>query len=393
MHIRCFLLPLFLTVLVSPAPAQVKQSVPYNALLNGDFEDINTCSEYNSECGVEGWFYLKEAKAQMLGNESGPEKFGRNSYLIYYDWRGDQAFTPVIGSLLPCRLVAGHGYTFRGMISVRLNAQLVFKPGVSMAPAYYVPRRKFTAGFVASEITAVEPMEDKGWYRFEYHYVASGDEDYLTFGSYVSQDSSAGKRQLTGVQTIAMTLDNFELLPDDPQEGPCEAFQEVRSAIYAYDFRHKEMDYSLYGTGKLKLLLPADPAKRQPRPPVVIVPKNEASDTLRLGDLSFDFNKAALTDSTRARLASYFNGSRVADSIVIEGHTDSIGNDAFNRRLSADRCVSVSQWLTRHHIIQPGNIRIVAHGRSRPEASNRTAEGRARNRRVELILYWRQPSE
>jgi hypothetical protein len=44
-------------------------SAQTDLLLNGDFEDINTCTEYNAECGVEGWFYLKEVKAQMLNNE------------------------------------------------------------------------------------------------------------------------------------------------------------------------------------------------------------------------------------------------------------------------------------------------------------------------------------
>ncbi|RYY55066.1 MAG: OmpA family protein [Chitinophagaceae bacterium] len=386
MHLRLILLLLIAANAGIPASGQRR-----NVLLNGDFEDINTCSEYNSECGVEGWFYLREVKAQMLGNEGTPAMLGKNSYLIYYDWRGDQGFTPIIGSLLPCRLQAGHAYTFRGMINVKLNAQLEFKPGVAISPAYYVPRRKFATGFVPQEIAQPEPMTEKGWFRFEYRYVAKGDEDYLTFGSFVSQDSTAGKRQLTGTQTIAVTLDNFELVPEDPTEGPCEAWEGMRSAIYAYDFRHKEMDYALYATGKLKLLLPADPAKREPRPQPVAVRKNEVSDTLRLGDLSFDFNKANLRDSTRARLASYFKGNdRFADSIIIEGHTDSVGNDAFNLKLSQARCVAVEEWLTANNIIQPGNIRIAAYGRSRPEASNRTTEGRARNRRVELILYWRE---
>jgi hypothetical protein len=36
-----------------------------NLLLNGDFKDVNTCSEYKAECGVEGWFYLKDVKVQV----------------------------------------------------------------------------------------------------------------------------------------------------------------------------------------------------------------------------------------------------------------------------------------------------------------------------------------
>ncbi|RYY59804.1 MAG: OmpA family protein [Chitinophagaceae bacterium] len=363
-------------------------------LLNGGFEDINTCVEYNSECGVEGWFYLKEVKAQMLNYETESPLLGKNSYLIYSDWKNDPGFTPVIGALLPCRLQPGHQYIFRGMISVKLNPKLEFRPAVSFSPKYYVPRRKFALGFVADSITRMEQVPGSGFYRFEYNYTAKGNEDYLTFGSFVSEDTVAGKQKLTGVQTIAITLDNFELIPVDPAEGPCDGYGQMKNAIYAYDYRHKEMDYPLYGNGELKIRLPDDASVRLTRERPAPVAKNVASDTLRLGDLSFDFNKAVLRDSTRARLASYFSGTtRQADSITIEGHTDSIGKDAFNLELSRNRCLSVQNWLTGHQVSVAGSIRIAPYGRSRPEATNTTAGGRAQNRRVELIIYWKKTSE
>ena len=364
-------------------------------LLNGGFEDINTCVEYNSECGVEGWFYLKEVKAQMLNHETESPLLGKNSYLIYSEWRKDPGFTPVIGALLPCRMQTGHQYTFRGMIKVKLNPKLVFRPAVAFAPRFFVPRRKFAEGYAADSITSMEQVPGSDYYRFEYNYTAKGNEDYLTFGSFVSEDTVAGKRVLTGVQTIAIILDNFELVPVDPAEGFCDAFEEMKSAIYSYDYRHKEMDYPLYGNGELKIRLPADPALRVTRERVVPSKKEVESDTLRLGDLSFDFNKAVLRDSTRARLAAYFKGSttRTLDSVTIEGHTDSIGNDDFNLELSRNRSESVKKWLISNNVTGSGSIRIVPYGRSRPEATNSTPEGRAQNRRVDLIMYWKKPVE
>ncbi|HNA90855.1 MAG TPA: hypothetical protein PKZ71_01295, partial [Chitinophagaceae bacterium] len=51
-----------------------------NLLLNGGFEDVNVCTEYSAECGVEAWFYLKDVKAQMLSNDDTTGKNGTNSF-------------------------------------------------------------------------------------------------------------------------------------------------------------------------------------------------------------------------------------------------------------------------------------------------------------------------
>ena len=72
-----------------------------NLLLNGDFEEINTCTEYSAECGVEGWFYLRDVKVQMLGNETNTNRLGSNSFGVFFNWLGYTGFAPVIGAILP----------------------------------------------------------------------------------------------------------------------------------------------------------------------------------------------------------------------------------------------------------------------------------------------------
>src|SRR5215216_6310912 len=76
-------------------------SAQSNLLLNGGFEDINTCVEYNAECGVEGWFYLKDVKAQMLANENNVARLDKNSFAVYFKWLGYTGFSPLIGTILP----------------------------------------------------------------------------------------------------------------------------------------------------------------------------------------------------------------------------------------------------------------------------------------------------
>mgnify|MGYP000917500687 FL=1 len=95
-----------------------------NLLLNGGFEQINTCTEYKAECGVEAWFYLKDVKVQMLSNEVSTEILGQNSFGIFYNWKGFTGFTPVIGTLLPCRLQAGKEYIFKGRVDVKSKAEV-----------------------------------------------------------------------------------------------------------------------------------------------------------------------------------------------------------------------------------------------------------------------------
>ncbi|NBJ13887.1 OmpA family protein [Microvirga sp. SYSU G3D207] len=76
----------------------------------------------------------------------------------------------------------------------------------------------------------------------------------------------------------------------------------------------------------------------------------------------------------------------------VEGHTDWIGTDAYNDRLSARRTASVKEWLVRHASAGRAHVEAVGFGERRPVASNTKPdgsddpEGRQKNRRVELVV-------
>jgi choice-of-anchor C domain-containing protein len=72
--------------------------------------------------------------------------------------------------------------------------------------------------------------------------------------------------------------------------------------------------------------------------------------------------------------------------IEIEGHTDSVGTLAYNQRLSRDRAESVKRWLAANGAVQESRMTTTGFGPTRPVAPNGTAEGRQRNRRVEVRL-------
>lgn len=110
---------------------------------------------------------------------------------------------------------------------------------------------------------------------------------------------------------------------------------------------------------------------------------------VNLSDVLFDFNQATLKPGAREKL-SKLCGILLAYPgdyrIEIEGHTDAIGSDEYNLRLSEMRASSVRDYLLTSGI--NGNRIIAARGfgKARPVATNSTAEGRQMNRRVEIVI-------
>jgi len=109
------------------------------------------------------------------------------------------------------------------------------------------------------------------------------------------------------------------------------------------------------------------------------------------GSVMFASNKAELLPAAQERLTQVAEALKTQDDhkIVVEGHTDSQGNEAANQSLSERRAQSVVSFLTSRGV-PTEQIRAQGLGQSRPVADNKSAEGRANNRRVEIII---QPIE
>lgn len=106
---------------------------------------------------------------------------------------------------------------------------------------------------------------------------------------------------------------------------------------------------------------------------------------VNLPDVLFEFDRAGLTYDAQETVREIADVVRTAPgrSIAIEGHTDSVGSDSYNQRLSEDRAASVARELRSEGA---GSLRVRGFGESRPIASNTDSVGRARNRRVEVII-------
>lgn len=106
-------------------------------------------------------------------------------------------------------------------------------------------------------------------------------------------------------------------------------------------------------------------------------------------DIIFEYNSVELSPDVRKSLSEVADILRADTSwkyIRIDGHTDSIGSVKYNMELSLRRAISVANYLINKEGIDPGRIFVKGFGKSKPIADNATPEGRARNRRFEILF-------
>ncbi len=106
-----------------------------------------------------------------------------------------------------------------------------------------------------------------------------------------------------------------------------------------------------------------------------------------LNNIFFDFNSAELKPESKLeldRLVKFLKKHR-SINITIAGHTDIIGTEEYNQKLSEKRAKAVADYLISKGI-NPRRLKVVGYGSKRPIAPNDTPEGRAKNRRVEIVF-------
>ncbi|OGA96599.1 MAG: hypothetical protein A3E79_00395 [Burkholderiales bacterium RIFCSPHIGHO2_12_FULL_61_11] len=126
---------------------------------------------------------------------------------------------------------------------------------------------------------------------------------------------------------------------------------------------------------------PAPKAAPAPAP----APVPAATKVTYAADAFFDFDKSVIKPEGKAKLddlVGKIKGINL-EVIIAVGHTDSIGSDAYNQKLSIRRSEAVKAYLVSKGI-EKNRVYTEGKGEKQPVADNRTAEGRAKNRRVEI---------
>jgi len=129
---------------------------------------------------------------------------------------------------------------------------------------------------------------------------------------------------------------------------------------------------------------PAPAPRAAPAPAPAPAPA-AASKVTYAADTFFDFNKSVLKPEGKAKLDDLVSKIKTInlEVIIAVGHTDSVGSDAYNQKLSVRRSEAVKAYLVSKGI-EKNRVYTEGKGEKQPVADNKTAQGRAKNRRVEL---------
>ena len=119
--------------------------------------------------------------------------------------------------------------------------------------------------------------------------------------------------------------------------------------------------------------------------PPAVVPVIISEKVTFAADAFFDFDKAVLKPEGKAKLDEVVTklNSINLEVIIAVGHTDSVGSDAYNEKLSVRRAEAVKAYLVGKGI-EKNRVYTEGKGKKQPVAENKTAAGRAKNRRVEI---------
>lgn len=351
-----------------------------NLLPNGGFETENICTEYTQNCAPEAWI------ATSLWSNYYFDQVGRAFDGTHFiGLTAGSLITPGARNFIRTRLLCGlrKGNHYQVEMYVRSNHAVLDSIGIYFpSNDILFDQRSFKAwqpalwadsGFEQSrQVSSV-------WQRLRWVYTATGDEGYIVIGNFKRIDYK-GITRAEFRRDYYFFLDAVSLTALDPQEKIGAGADSVRKEIYSENERHKMLERKVYHYKR-------NPPVSPPLPKTRLVPVQRI-DTLVIPDIFFKTASYQLSQTSHHLLDSFVTAlaARAIDSIVIEGHTDSVGKLVYNETLSLNRAQSVQQYIaSRLPSKPPYNTRGFAY--LRPVATNKTPQGRQQNRRVEIFVY------
>ena len=181
----------------------------------------------------------------------------------------------------------------------------------------------------------------------------------------------------------AQTIDNWTASGAPVRNGTQELCW--RDANWTPATAHPDCDGAIKAApAPAKVAVPAAPAPTVLKAPVAVKQTYAA-------DAFFDFDRAVIRPEGRAKLNSLVKAinSIELEVVIAVGHTDSVGTDAYNQKLGQRRAAAVKAYLVSQGIAA-NRVYTESKGESQPVADNKTAAGRAKNRRVEVEVVGTQ---
>lgn len=375
--------PILITILLLGHIAANSQ----NLLPNGGFEDENICTEYIKNCAPEAWiatslfanYYFDASLSGAANAHQGTHYIGLSAGNLHVS-----NIRNFLRSQLLCSLRKGHQYQLE--FYVRSHHHILDSIGIYFSAQDFLYERRFFK-LLSPQLWSTDGL-NKGvdtwvWQKVHLIYTADGTENFITIGNFKKNDYT-GIRNAEYRNDYYFFLDDVSLVPVDPNEKICSQVDSIRKEIYSQNERHSYLERKVY-------MYRRNPPPVKPLPATEDV-KKQLIDTLIIPDIffataSYELNKTSynLLDSFASKISQ-----AAVDSMILEGHTDSIGKLAYNEALSLNRAQSVKNYLSGKVAGLDAKSTTRGFAFHRPIASNKTPQGRQLNRRVEIFLYKRE---
>jgi outer membrane protein OmpA-like peptidoglycan-associated protein len=370
-----------------------------NLIANADFEDRNTCDEYHVHCAAEAWFRIPLAPVSPVNGTAGFLSNNHYENILVENNSKRGIFRSFIYTKLLCRLEKGRTYVFSAYFKSEngafdfVNIQLLdFEPYRYQTKILKPPTPPLT--ITEQNLASVRR---KDWREYAISFVATGEEEYLLIGNLIKDDPKAKKKR----GLVIYNIDNVSLRPAGKQEKACPEKNNNQVKLYQTNYRHTPNIYldeeeftakkkvvtdTVTKKGPATVTVTAPPAPENP--PVIAVAVPPVNDTLVIPDVLFKFDKSELNPVFSVRLDTLVDKirNRSFQRIEILGHTDSLGTNVYNQKLSQSRSETVKNYLVQKLNYPEEKIVTKAFAATLPVSTNRTSAGRQKNRRVEIVL-------
>jgi outer membrane protein OmpA-like peptidoglycan-associated protein len=364
-------------------------AISQNFLANGSFEDVNTCTEYHAQCAPAAWFTVSPPEFAWPRAKDGDQTM---SFIF------DNVYTPMVKRTFPytmtlCPLRAGKEYELSFWLYTGsfpfTHLEIMLSPADPARHPRVIGKTTPTVSLLQSDIVEKDTY---GWTLLRKKFKVTEEKNFFLVGNMQFADPyprNLEKKLEKTYGNIIFWMDDINLIPADTAEKLCRQVAYNQSILYQEHHRHTKHLYldSLPGNS-VPLQTSHDTLVAQQSSPPLFVPP--PMDTLLIPGIFFATNSSVIKSNYARRLDSLIDGisSHRPIKMEIDGHTDNTASDAFNNVLSLQRAASIRDYLVKKLPYLQSLTTINGYGSGRPMATNNTPAGKAKNRRVEIVMIY-----
>jgi outer membrane protein OmpA-like peptidoglycan-associated protein len=351
------------------------RSTAQNYFANPDFEEYNLCIEYRQLCSAAAWFYIQPAATPLINLKAVPPPLSGRDLLIVPIGNINTKITKhaFVYTMFCCPLQQGKNYKLA--FYIHTGGKKFY--GID----FYMRKKEFLSNnfFADSVQPSIRISEEdlvtgtNGWNYVETLYTAKGDERFCLIGNLSKTAFDfKGFSRINKAGDVFYFIDNISFSPQVP-EKMCSNYNKNVEKIYGQHLRHTERTE----------------VEEEPDVPEFI------TDTITVPSVFFETDKAILKPAFKKLiddLLEKYKNKNIA-KIDIEGHTDNTGKKERNIVLSNIRAEAVLHYFILRAPYLDGNIFSSGKAADFPISDNITTVGRAKNRRVQIILTYILPKQ